>query len=86
MFNEDNCVGSSQTETKPSDMGCEEKEVNGWVSVEPEKRVKVAEAVLIMPSAGWVWLGRKPCKYIRTYSTCDQMHIILCLFFTSSTK
>ena len=83
MFNEDNCVGSSQTETKPSDMGCEEKEVNGWVGVEPEKRVKVAEAVLIMPSAGWVWLGRKPCKCIRKF---DQMHIIFHPFFASSTK
>ena len=69
MFNEDNCVSSSQTETKPSNMGCEEKEVNGWVSVEPEIRVKVAKAELIMPSAGWVWLGRKPCKYV---------HVIRC--------
>lgn len=73
MFNEDNCVGSSQTETKPSNMGCEEKEVNRWVSVEPEKRVKVAEAVLINNALTSVGVVRQKAMQIRTY-----VHVIRC--------
>lgn len=38
MFNKDYCVGSREAEAKPSDMGREEKEVNGWVGVEAEQR------------------------------------------------
>lgn len=38
MFNKDYCVGSRETEAKPSNMGREEKEVNGWVGVEAEQR------------------------------------------------
>lgn len=37
MFDEDDCVCSSQTEAKAPNMGREEEKVNGWVGVEAEK-------------------------------------------------